>query len=122
MEIDNEWLRRKIISDPNVECEAGTMHLEAPQSVLSAESLIYAMNAMLRDLKPDPLFGLVRLHCAQNMVDDANKIADAAKTELHPRPLVIQSALVPPGYIIGINGKGETVLIGGPPATQGKEE
>jgi 2-keto-4-pentenoate hydratase len=38
--IDNEWLKRKIASDPDTECEAGTMHPEAmTETAPSAEGM-----------------------------------------------------------------------------------
>lgn len=79
------------------------------------------MKALLDCFKPDPLAGLQSIYYAKNMADEARKIADlcyagaAFGAVMQSRPLTLPSGHLPLGYMVGVNGKGEVVLLGGPP-------
>lgn len=80
------------------------------ESTLTVDKL-FAVARMLDDVPSDPLGGAQMLYAAENMLDDARKLAATYENTFRRAPLVVRSKLVPPGHIIGMAGSKVTCVI-----------
>lgn len=80
-----------------------------PEEGLTAHKLadaVFEIERIMRETKPHPLLGARALYAHDNMMTPARKLADEIG-EL----LVMRSALVPPGYIVAMDGSKVIAII-----------
>lgn len=77
------------------------------------KATIAEIERIKRDTAPNPLSGVTHLSAADNMMDAARRLAEAAgASPMARQPLVMRNTALPPGYIVGMRGAEVALVIG----------